>query len=439
MSLPFGFDLRVDPARGDDIRNDGTAAAPLKTIHEAFKRCEAGWRHASRISLAPGKYDLGKNPVVRVPGGAGIGAEPLLLRGDLEDSSLGDRAVGAGSSAGAGAEFGSVIDAAGGLIPDAWRGYLLEFQSGAPTLAGQQYIIASNTASAFTIAGAMPVAPAAGDKFVVKGPAASIVWTGNLEIAGALLGLLNLRFHGPGGVNTHLAEIAAYTGFVWLEGTGLRVGPGASLKTIRSTPSLFSGVGDHVFATSHAGIWFHGAGIWQDGSATVDLRGSILSDASVVLLEGGFYQNLDGAAFGASSLRAQNSSTIALARFRLAGVSAADFAYGVGGASILAVSNSEIYLEDVDLSGCAADPIAGYDGSVIGLHRVSGTGNTGAGSVGVRLRRGTVARNNGGNTLTAAAGDIQIGALPAASTWATAASLTTDQSVTPCEFCLIGP
>src|SRR5690242_1294475 len=79
-----------------------------------------------------------------------------------------------------------------------------------------------------------------------------------------------------------------------------------------------------------------------------------------------------------------------------------------GGATVLAVSNSVAYLESVDLSGCEADPIAGYDGAVIDLKNVSGAGNSAAGSACVRLRRGTIARNNSGNSVTAALGDVQV-------------------------------
>ena len=106
---------------------------------------------------------------------------------------------------------------------------------------------------------------------------------------------------------------------------------------------------------------------------------------------------------------------------------------------MLVMSNGVAYFEDVDLSGCSADVIAGYDGAVLDLLRVSGTGNTGAESVGVRLRRGSIARNRLGNNVSASLGDIRVGTLSTISNWAAAASLTTDQSVIPSEFCQIGP
>lgn len=442
MSLQFNINLRVDPIRGDDNNNDGSLTLPLKTLNEAFRRCESGWRMTCRISLAPGTYDLGTNPTINVPSGAGIGAEPLLIMGEMEESILGSRVVGPGSTRGSGANFGTVADSGRGLTVDAWRGYTIEFTSGSSALAGRRYLIASNTTSTFTVVDSMAAVPAAGDVFVVKRPAASIVWTGNLEISGTLLGLANLRFDGPGGaVYTSITQLDTLISNVWFTGIGsgaLRIGPGASLKMIGSTPGLFS-----TFQALGGGGYFQsanpGAAVALQSPAIVSISRSVWSGVAVKALQNSFFQCLGGVAFGAAHHRAQNNSILALARFRFSGVSAAPVEYGVGGATVLAVSNAVAYLEDVDMSGCAADPIAGYDGAVIDLLNVSGTGNVGAGSVGVRLRRGTIARNLLGNSVTAMLGDVKVGTLPAVSSWAAVASQTTDQAASPSEFCQIGP
>ena len=123
MSLPFNINLRVDPSRGDDENNDGSPASPLRSLNEAFRRCELGWRTSCRISLAPGTYDLGANPTINVPNGAGIGAEPMLISGDMEDSGLDVRVAGAGSTRGSRVNFGTVVDSSGGLTVDRWRGH----------------------------------------------------------------------------------------------------------------------------------------------------------------------------------------------------------------------------------------------------------------------------------------------------------------------------
>src|SRR5262249_6728842 len=120
MSLPFSISLRVDPARGNDNDNDGSMAFPLETLNEAFRRCEIGWRTRCWISLAPGRYDLGPDPTINVPSGAGVGSEPMLLIGDMEESPISGRLVGPGSTRGRGVDFGTVVDSAAGLTVDAW-------------------------------------------------------------------------------------------------------------------------------------------------------------------------------------------------------------------------------------------------------------------------------------------------------------------------------
>lgn len=443
MSLPFSIYLRVDPARGNDNNNDGSDRFPLQTLQEAFRRCELGWRTTCKISLAPGTYDLGKNPTITIPTGAGVGAEPMLIVGDLEDSGLGSRVIGASSLRGGGVDFGTVMDSAGGLVTDAWRGWVVEFVSGNPSLVGKQYMIASNTASAFTVVDSLDEIPVAGDKFVIKRPASSVVWSGNFELSGTVLGLANMRFDGPGGaVYTSITQLEILINNIWFTGIGsnaFRVGPLASLKMIASTAGLFS----DFRVSSRAGAFFQsatrGAVLGLLTPSSVSLSRSVWHDVATAAVQPAYFQCLGGAAFGASHFRFHNNSLVSLVRFRFSMVLPAPTQFGLGGATVLLGSNAVGYFEDIDVSGCIADPIAGYDGATLDLLRVSGSGNVGVGAVGVRMRRGTVGRNLLGNTITATLGDTQVGTLPTVTSWALLSSLTTDQSASPSEFCQIGP
>jgi hypothetical protein len=100
--------------------------------------------------------------------------------------------------------------------------------------------------------------PAAGDKFVVKRPAASLVWTGNLEMSGIILGLSDIRLDGPGGATySRIAQLQLYIKDVWFTGIGtsaFTIGTGGALRTIRSTPGLFAGFD---VSGSRAGAYFH--------------------------------------------------------------------------------------------------------------------------------------------------------------------------------------
>jgi hypothetical protein len=63
---------------------------------------------------------------------------------------------------------------------------------------------------------------------------------------------------------------------------------------------------------------------------------------------------------------------------------------------------------------------------------------TGANSLGrTSAKRASAGRTSA--SVTAELGMFQVGALPSRSNWAAVGSLTTDQSASPSEFCLIGP
>lgn len=443
MALPTSIELRIDPSAGDDD-NRGGFHSPIRTLKEALRRCERGWRTVCRISLGPGSHALGDNPNITVPAGVGVRAEPLLLVGDTEDSGLGNREA-VGGTTGGGSTFPTVVDAVGGLVVDAYRGFVVRFVAGNPVLVDDtRHMIASNTADTLTLVGALPAVPAPGDRFVIERPASSITWTGDAVLSGTVLGLADVRLDGPGGdVYFQLVQLGLYINNVWFTGMGtgpgLTVGPSAAIKMFASAPRLFS----DVATTRHPGAYFNAGDRGRIGvlaGGTLSVGRSVWNNVATGAAQpGAFIQCLRGAAFGRSHFRVQNGALVSLRWFRFADVSSAPPEFGVGHATVLVASNSVAYLEEVDLSNCARDPVAAYDGSVLTLRRVSGTGNVGPGAVGVRLRRGSTGRNHGENRLTATLGDVQIGANPAVSTWATVRSLTTDQVAVPSEFCQIGP
>ncbi len=442
LILPLNVDLFF-ATTGNDA-NPGTLAQPLLTLAEGLRRVGHGWRGSCKFTFANGTYPLGADQVLLIRQGVGQQAQPMQWLAGNADSGLGPRTA-SGGTAGAGATFGTLVDSVGGLTVNAHVGRTVRFTGGLPaSLVGRRYRILSNDATTFTLVGALAAAPTT-STYVVEDPGAIFSYTGNLSLAsaGAILGMQNIRWSGPGGTslvqifNTTLAtDNCQFNGW----GTGgfqLRaLSAVLSITAVLPIPSLgiVQVVGPYFAPTTN------GSTITTLATCTENVSRAFYNGAAHDTEQAGtFFQVTDSAFTQAAWLRLIGANCASLARCRFQTVTpvpASAAFIGCSGAAVVAGKGTFLEVVQVDVSNTPATTAPGdayliADRSNADFSSATGTGNAG---IGVRVSHLSAIRNGGSNTVTGAGGDVKIGG-NAVSTWAGLGQQTDIAAAAP-ELCL---
>lgn len=437
----------VDPVTGNDS-NDGSIGAPFLTIDRANSVLNPGWKGFATINLRGGTSTIEARTVWPSPIGASdASAGGLLINGmDSTDSGLGARTA-AGGTAGALAVFGTLIDSVGGFVVNAFRGQFIRFTSGA-TLNGRSFLIVSNDATTFTIAGVFPVAPTV-ETFVVETPAGVLSWAGTevMQAEGAV-GFQNVAFAGPGGANALRFSRGNFgfqrCAFATTGTGGIQVRNGAVLQDLNAITTLFGS----LTITQQCGCFFNGTPISPNISSTaggmyaggINFNRSLLLNSNVEALTSIAVQFLSTFFTGNSYLRVAYGCQLLLGQCRFDAVTPApafgSAILGALGAALVISKRAGAALFNVDISNTPAttapgDAVLCEDSSIVTFSAVVGVGNAG---LGLRVARLSEVRIVGANTVTGAAGDVQIGANPVV-LWAALAAINTDLV----QLCIGGP
>lgn len=437
----------VDPVTGNDS-NNGSIGAPFLTVDKANRVLNPGWRGFATINLRSGNSVIGAKTVWPSPlGGNTTTAGGLLINGmDNTDSGLGARTA-AGGTAGTNLVFGTLIDSVGGFAVNAFRGQFIRFTSGA-TLNTRSFLIVSNTANTFTIAGTFTVAPTV-ETFVVETPGATLSWAGTevMQAEGAV-GFQNVAFSGGGGANAlRLSRgiFGAQRCTLAAIGTGgVQLRNSAVFQDLNAMTALFG----TFTILQQCGLFFNTVPISiAPSSATgmypvgMNFNRSFLLDSPTECFGPQTLQFLGTQLQGNSYIRAIYGSNLLLGQCRFETVTPSNALatafIGAFGAAIVASKRSNAGLFNVTVNNTpatfgAGDAILIEDGSTGQFTAVQGAGNAGLGARIVNLSQARV--QGGANTVTGAAGDVKIGA-NAAVLWAALAAINTD----PVQLCIGGP
>lgn len=404
----------VDPVAGND-GNDGSIGAPFLTVNRGLRRLSPGWYGAATLNLRSGTHTIGARTVVPRPlGGSSTSEGGLLLNGSDNTDILGAR-TSAGGTTGSQQTFGTVIDSVGGLTVNAHRGQFLRFTSGG-TLNGRSFVITDNTATTFTVAGTITVAPTT-ETFVVENPAAIITWAGTqcLQGHGSILGLQNLDWNGPGGANfLELFDVTIGMQRVKWRNFGSSGIVGREKVVVNALQTMVRVFGALAITQSCQLV------CEVSGTITIPYGGKfrvfkgLIQNTRVELIQSNYLEYLDVKLLGTASIRCANKSFMSIDRARfdtVTPVPASSSFQGAAGAAIVVSKGSAASLLHLDISSTPATTAPGdgvliEDTSMATLSDATGTGNAG---LGCRVERSSQVRNAATNTLTGASGEVKIG------------------------------
>lgn len=436
--IPTGLQVYVNATTGIDT-NPGTSSAPLRTLQAALDLVsQVQWRGAATIFLQAGTYPLAG--LLNVPGS--ISGEPILLQGAMADSGLGTRTATVGGTVGSGAVFGTIVDQAGGLTVDAWRGYVLRITSGAES--GREFLIDSNTADTFTIVGTASGGPYTSGTFVVEKPSVLIEsTTGTLDIrshTGRIVTARHIQFTGANALSStfRLRGVQLMHSACWFESFGVVLAeyfgamgtiPAAGAGYI-TDPGIKQVIGS-FFNTNVAS-----AALRANRDGVYDMTRSLINgyQGDLNTTSGTQFVNSSVRRFG---VRCNNGSVVAFSGTRIQGVAAIAGSRATG--AILVDGGSTVSLANVDVSnttGANANALAVVqDARVTSMTGVSGSSNPG---YGIELRTQSVCSLTSGNAVAGTLGQVKIGTL--VTTWAVvqvANATTSDAGTAVPEGCFV--
>lgn len=405
-SEELDYALYVSPS-GSDNNTGLSPVSPLLTVQAAVEKLPSTWGGQNRVFFAPGTYPIsgGVTDYTTFTFGLGLGqgAEPVGFVGGF-DSVLGDRTATAGTTG-----SGVVEDDTLSMTPDEYVGATLFFLSGAA--AGARVLIASNTATTFSIVWDYGVAP--GDTFRLERP--NVVFESDTQImltgptpSDALtsgLAMYGIRWNGQNGaVNIDGIHVAMEgcefefntTGPGWTKrlsvmgkGTLQAASYSVSLPGIMSDMSFAAGIsikgGTDGFALTTGGdstVWGviaqQGGGQYISGYASY---GSLtLLDAGINVDSGGRLRHVDYSVKG----KIDNAPSH--------GIFINDLSRGS-------------WIKDINISNCGGDAIRVAKMSRAYIQDVGGSGNAGHGVV---LERMSSAWLRGSMTVTGTGGDVEV-------------------------------
>lgn len=438
--IPNGLDIYIATTGSDSA--PGTSASPLLTVDEAARRVGAsGYTGYCHYNIGAGTFTFASNPTLSLPTPEGSSSEPPVIIGTAADSGLGTRTTSA-ASGGAGSTFGTTTDSVGGLTVNAWKGYILRYTSG--TQINKEYVIASNTATVFTLCGSQ-TAPANGTTFVVLSPATIFRSTNGLfGITGSAETVIGARFvqfdsQSLASSGTSVRQATLYHSACWFVNfASIRVDFDSSLFTMFSAqttqarilwPSLniLQTVGSYFVSAVANALMFTGRG------SNVDLQNSLLNGVASSAATGTF-QGTNTAFQGVSPVRATQGANLQLgsARFETVTAVAGDYAT----AAVVLDQGSTGQLQNVDVSNCTGIALSIACGNTVKVQGLAGSGNAG---VPVSVLRGSALIKSTANSVTGAVAgqDVQIGGNAATTAWAAVnAGLVTDQAAAASQFCI---
>jgi len=438
--LPDGVDMFIS-ATGSDTAN-GTSAAPLLTLDEAARRIGAsGYTNYCHYQHAAGTYVLASNAVVSLPCGTGDTSEPPVILGTAVDSGLGSRTT-SGATNGSGSTFATVTDSAGGLVVNAWKGYILRYTSGAQI--NKEFVIASNTANVFTLCGSQ-TSPVNGTTFVVLAPG-TIYRSGNgvigftnagSEIIGARFVQFDSQSIASSGVSMRGAQL--YPSACWFTNqASIQVNydgglfpmfsaQSTQIRVVFPSLSILQTVGSYFVSAVGSASMFNARG------ANIDVQNSLINGLAISVTTGTF-QAVNTGFQGTASVRAQQGANIQLGSCRFETVTAVAGDYAT--AAIVLDAGASGSVQNVDVSNCTGIALSISCGLSVKVQGLAGSLNAG---VPVSILRGSALVKSSANSVTGAVAgnDVQIGGNAATTAWAAVnAGVVTDQAAAASQFCI---
>jgi hypothetical protein len=196
--------IYVNPRGNNDSNNAGNQSNPVQTADKAFSLLPPSWRGSAEIIFAPGDYTIDKDAVsFGMP--IGTAASPLVIRGAYQDLFT--------ITAQAGSNENTVVTTLD-VPADELVGAVLTRLSGTGSPVGNAVSIRGNTAGPrveISLQQTM-VRVAAGDTFVIQGPAVMLKPTKTLNVTShdgrsPNLTLIGIKFEPAEGAGLNLINV----------------------------------------------------------------------------------------------------------------------------------------------------------------------------------------------------------------------------------------
>jgi len=391
------IDIYVDPAGSDT--NPGTAALPFQTLVRALEAMPAEWRVSAHINLAAGAYTMPTNSTsFGTPLG---GASPLVIIGTpLVVKNLTDAAGGSTSV---------VTDLGAGMVIDEYVGAELLCTAGAN--AGQAISIRRNTATTVTLNGLFLAPNSAGSTFEIRRPDSTINFSVQIGIFRSTFAMAHVKTVGSfdivqsqvSGMRNVEFDLTA-GGFIALPGGTIAVfggfGPGGAFNNDPTAPfSFFSFQSGVYLNTTDANSGMGTSPGTLRASFLVVRNGYFVADACST-------QRIHGLAVLNGYLAASGSAVIEQVPNGIFG-----FYPGALDGTVVDIAASKVFFNFIDISNSPSSGIDAKNGSFVVANGVSGVGNAG---YGLKATEMSQILTGLGTSVTGAAGDTLVGAVPKA-------------------------